>query len=290
MPYLSFDLDALTVVPDVAESAGITEGAVAHGLLKMWAYCFRKKRDTVQEAHIQGFFGGDNLRVSTVLVAFEFLEEDGGEFRVKGAGRYLRVQKAKVAGAAKTNAKRWGSDAGATGERQESDRSESLLHRAPNTEHLLEEEELEEPPVSDGVRAMGGMTVPAVEAGAEPDRRSEESPLREKQQPIPPGATVTPPTSDPGVWQWRDFWAWCQDLRRKGGFIPEKLPASGPTSGWWSACLMEEGVTGRAMRDGFTRFGQSKHWENSNPPYPFRAFVAGWRDYVRPEVRNGTAA
>lgn len=93
MSYIAFDLDALNVVPDVAAASGLTPGEVAHGLLKLWAWCFRNKTDKVNSTHIAGFFGGQEA--AHALAAFGFLESviEGGGWRIRGADRYLKVSK-----------------------------------------------------------------------------------------------------------------------------------------------------------------------------------------------------
>lgn len=106
MPYIAFDLDALSRVPDAARAAGLAEDALGYGLLRLWSWCFKEKTDKVGTPHLAGFFGGEGDRVPTALVAFGFLELiQGGGFRVKGAERYLRVSEARKAGgkAAKGN-------------------------------------------------------------------------------------------------------------------------------------------------------------------------------------------
>lgn len=93
MSYIAFDLDALNVSRDVGAAAGISEERVTHGLLRMWAWCFREKADTVESIQVQGFFG---CAAAPALVAFGFLEEQSGDsYRVRGAERYLRVSKAR---------------------------------------------------------------------------------------------------------------------------------------------------------------------------------------------------
>lgn len=93
--YIAFDLDALNVVPDVALASGIPAGDVAHGLLKLWAWCFRNKTDTVTELHLAGFFGKP---AAPSLATFGFLEASGASWRVKGAERYLRVAEGRRRG------------------------------------------------------------------------------------------------------------------------------------------------------------------------------------------------
>ena len=102
MSYIAFDLDALNVSRDVGAAAGVPEERITHGLLRMWAWCFREKTDTVQAIQVQGFFG---TSAAPALVAFGFLAPAGADFRVRGAERYLRISDARSKGghAAKSN-------------------------------------------------------------------------------------------------------------------------------------------------------------------------------------------
>lgn len=102
MSYIAFDLDALNVVPDVAAACGVPPGDVAHGLLKLWAWCFRNKTATATDTHLAGFFGKPS---GAALEAFGFLAKDGDGWRVRGAERYLRVSEGRSKGghAAKSN-------------------------------------------------------------------------------------------------------------------------------------------------------------------------------------------
>lgn len=157
MSYIAFELDALNVARDVGAAAGIAEERVTHGLLRMWAWCFREKTEHVTATHVRGFFGADCM---AALQAFGFLAIAEGfdcaeeaHFRVRGAERYLRVSEARKKGAEKTNAakrERTASATGATLERRSSDAGATLNralpdaltpsteHRAPNTEHQEE--------------------------------------------------------------------------------------------------------------------------------------------------------
>ena len=104
MNYIAFELDALNKVPLVANAAGIRAQDVTHGLLTLWAYCFREEVDRVRDAHLAGFFGSST--VGAALEAFGFLEADGvGCWRVKGAQRYLRVRESRREGGKKGRAK-----------------------------------------------------------------------------------------------------------------------------------------------------------------------------------------
>lgn len=135
MPYLSFDLDALDSLPDVARRAGIDVDAVAYGLLRLWRHAWREKTDTVTASHLPGFFPGEGERVTEALTTFGFVEKrDDGTLRVRGAERYLRVSAARAKGAAAANAKRGLSGTPATQERRTSDAQATHERRS---EHSL---------------------------------------------------------------------------------------------------------------------------------------------------------
>ena len=105
MSYIAFELDALNVAPAVARSARVGEEIIISGLVRMWAWCFREKTDTITADQLRGHFGAD---VAPALVAFRFLEAAGDSWRVRGAQRYLRISEARSKGgkAASGNLKR----------------------------------------------------------------------------------------------------------------------------------------------------------------------------------------
>jgi hypothetical protein len=105
MPYIAFDLDALNRVPNASRACGLPEERITHGLLHLWAYCFREKTDKVSRIHLLGFFGAE---AADALAAFGFLEKDGDIFRVRGCDRYLRLREgwSKGGKASKGNLKR----------------------------------------------------------------------------------------------------------------------------------------------------------------------------------------
>ncbi len=133
------------------------------------------------------------------------------------------------------------------------------------------------------------------ESGAEPERhrqthmqtQTQTLPTEAVEGPAPLGATITPPEGDPESWLGTDFWSWAQARRIASGFLPEKKPHPSKLSGWWATARMMEGVTVNALREGFFRFGDDKHWESKDPPYPFAAFMSQWLKYTRPEVSHG---
>ncbi len=99
MSYIAFDLDALNAVPHVARASAIDEARITHGLVHLWAHCFRAKVDHITRIHLLGFFGAD---VADALEAFGFLEKDGTAYRVKGASRYLRIATGRSEGGKKS--------------------------------------------------------------------------------------------------------------------------------------------------------------------------------------------
>lgn len=275
MPHLAFELDALENVPATASAAGMGEGDLAYGLLKLWRFCWRTKTDRVDRPHLTGFFPAeDGTRVVGALVAFNFLEAADSGFRVKGAQRYLRVNGGQSRGghAAKGNLKQYrepvrlntGCRSGSTGS----------------------------PPADSRQPAGSPPAEPPARDRAYSEQRSANSvSSSEEEGPRPQiGATITPPTTSPDEWTGEDFWRWAQALRREGKLIPEKMPNHRRLSAWWSECLMTEGVTPEAMKEGFHAFGESKHWENATPPYPFAAFMSEWTKYTKPEVAYGATA
>jgi hypothetical protein len=147
MPYIAFDLDALNQVPNVARACRMEDERITHGLVQLWAYCFREGTDRITRIHLLGFFGAD---AADALAAFGFLEPLDGAFRVRGAERYLRIREARSAGGKKAsgNLKRGREPAGAQPEAlsgsapaqagtqpEGSPGSAPALHRAPSTEH-----------------------------------------------------------------------------------------------------------------------------------------------------------
>ena len=104
----------------------------------------------------------------------------------------------------------------------------------------------------------------------------------------PPAAEKVPvvvvaPEAPVESWDAFDFWRWAQAGRQSNKLLAEKQMHPAKLSAWFSTALMTEGVSIRALRDGFVRFGNDPHWEKASPPYPFAAFVSQWTKYVRQE-------
>ena len=98
MSYIAVELDALNQFPAIARAARVSEDAVGAGLVRLWAYCFRKSQDVVTPMEVAGAFAVEVDLVPT-LVAFGFLDPaSGGRWRVKGASRYLRIAEGRKRG------------------------------------------------------------------------------------------------------------------------------------------------------------------------------------------------
>lgn len=253
MPYLSFDLDALKMVPDAARSAGIAEAELGYGLVRLWSYCWTAKTDTVKAPHLAGFFGPSEA-LAPALMAFGFLADDGaGGYRVRGADKYLRITRAQSeAGKNSTSNLRKGAGGGAGEDlrvgppsqpgTQPGPTSGSAPALTPNTEH----------------RAPS--TSPTT---------SEKAALRLW--------VVKPPTTPPDEWTGDDFWKWAQSRRQAGGYAPEKMPKA-PLGGWWTE--VRSHVDAEVMKDAFNAFGNDLHWEKADPPFPWAAFVKQLDKYL----------
>lgn len=92
-PYLAFEFDALEHCAPLGAACGLREEQVCLSLLKLWRFCWRSKTDLITTTHITGFFYGTDA--SKALVAFGFIEANTTGWRVKGADRWLFVQRAR---------------------------------------------------------------------------------------------------------------------------------------------------------------------------------------------------
>lgn len=92
--------------------------------------------------------------------------------------------------------------------------------------------------------------------------------------PVPP-AVDDPFESGPA------YWATVQRRRYAEGGVVERPPDPRALSTWWSEVGMELNGRYELLDPALARFGSNKHWENSDPPWPFPAFMKTWRNYVR---------
>lgn len=105
--------------------------------------------------------------------------------------------------------------------------------------------------------------------------KEEEAPSPNKPLPAPP----VPKTPGDPFASAEAFWAHTQALRHEAGGVVEKPP--GGLSAWWSEVGMELNGAYELLGPALERFGGNAFWKDSNPPWPFGAFMKGWRDYVR---------
>lgn len=256
MSYIAFDLDALNVARDVGAAAGLPEERITHGLLRMWAWCFREKTDAVQAIQVQGFFGA---AAAPALVAFGFLAEDANGYRVRGAERYLRVSEARSRGghAAKSNLipggpKRTSSrdasreEVSAPVETQPSHTLGSTSALTPNTEHRT-------PNTSKEDAASSSVPIAAFE--------------------------VTPPDIERiEAWTPQEFWRAAECSRRALGYPPQKWPSPKVLSQWWAEArgVADVAVLGQA----FERFARTDFARSRAPPAPFELFAKTWSNHL----------
>ena len=94
MSYIQVELDAFNAFPLVAKACGLPIETVSHGLLSLWAHCYRSKVNTARLVELRGFFGPCAELVET-LEAFGFVEAIEGGVRVRGTDRYTRLVDAR---------------------------------------------------------------------------------------------------------------------------------------------------------------------------------------------------
>jgi hypothetical protein len=153
MPYVQVELDALKVCPDVARVTGLSDLVVTGGLVRMWAYCWEAKTETLRPLQLAALFGcRDAAMLAESLEAFGFLEAMDGGYRVKGAQRYLRLDDGRSKGGkaaagnlipgARQKARKQAAEFSAAAEsqprasREAAERSSRLSSAlTPNTEH-----------------------------------------------------------------------------------------------------------------------------------------------------------
>jgi hypothetical protein len=292
MPHIAFELDAIAKVSKVARSAGVQEGVVAWGLVQLWEWCWREKRDTVSAVHLKGFFGCDLVEP---LEAFNFLEKVTSGLRVRGAQKYLRIRQGNSAGghAAKGNLVPGGG-------------------RKPSGEPTPSREGAEGEPR--GSRE-GAETPPRLDLGstANSEQRTANSltyvreapPPLEAAPPAPPEAPPPPqplagmpvkqplgpverPTTPPEAWEGLDFWRWTQDRRQASGYLPERPPHPRKVSSWWSEARTVVPEVKR-LKAAYYAFGEDPFWRAQAPPFPFAGFMSQWERFVPPVEEDAHA-
>lgn len=266
MSYIAFDLDALNVVPDVAAASSMSPGDVAHGLLKLWAWCFRGSTDRVSDVHLAGFFGG--AKAGPALAAFGFLDPHAEGWRVRGADRYLRVQEARRKGglAAKKHLRPGGKPSPVPAEaaaepqprlqpsfsREAADADPRLdLGSTPSTEHRAPNTESE---------ALGAPD------GAPP--------------PTPPSPVVrlapVPPSGDSRWSSGGAYFAFLQSERHAAGLAGERCPRG--FNAWFSEAMMQLNGDGPRLDATVAAFARDPYWRDKG--LPVAALMSEWAKYV----------
>lgn len=111
MAFVQVELDAIKTAQLASGVVGLNAAQVIGGLTLLWAHCFNSSRDTVSAIEVEACFCGGNSRLCEAMVAFGFLETCEGQFRVRGAERYLRISESKkAAGKARAASAKRGSD------------------------------------------------------------------------------------------------------------------------------------------------------------------------------------
>ncbi len=243
MPYIAFDLDALSAAPDVAQAAGIGTNDIVGGLTRMWAACWRTKSETVQPVQLAGFFGGDPLRVGEALAAFGFLAQQGGGFRVRGAEKYLKLSEGRRKGglAARGNLKR-GAEKGQP--------APGILPAEP--------------------RLVPG-SLPALSSNIQHPTSSIQE---EEGKAPPPLPAIRGSPFDSGA----AFFAYLQHDRAANGLVTERPPSPRELSAWFSEVMLEFQGDGERLEATVAAFAKDPYWLERN--LPFKALMKHWRNYA----------
>lgn len=92
--FIQVDLKAVEVAaPAVARAMGLDVSAVIGSLVLLWHRCWCSKSGTISSLELRGFF--QHPEAGSLLEAFGFLEAmEPGQWRIRGAEKYLRVAEA----------------------------------------------------------------------------------------------------------------------------------------------------------------------------------------------------
>lgn len=300
MPYLPVDLDGKRKAEEIERALGLPRLSVVGGNVDLWEAVWRawsggktpEEAQYVDDLALGAAYGPD-LRIRAALVARDFLEVAGDRHRVRGAMKWLfGLEGKKRGGKASSGNLNRGSHPGVQpgaevpqkvdfpakpGPMPEdtSRHTPRLFHPAPSTQHP--DTKQQKLLAADPISALGGLNVPSVVAGAEPDRRAQAHP--------PP--KIRKPTKDPDLWDADDFWNWAQSRREEGGLVPELKPQGRKLADWYRLCLNTEGVNAIALKHAFNAYGKNAHWDSAN--HPFSVFMSQWRTYARKEDVHAVA-
>lgn len=247
MAYLQVELAAKKRIPKAAVAAGVQVGVIAWGLLELWEHVWESKNAIVGEMVIDGCFG-PSAKLRDALVAFGFLEEVGGSYRVRGAERYLRISQARSEGGKK-----------AAGNLRRGLAEGSQPELVPGSSR---EGAGEEPGRSPGCRPA---LTSSIEHRASKEEEARESKSADADPPAPVIARIASPEPDPselqGVWnehahpslpRWREM---SSKRRASAKARMRERPISGE-SGWFE-------VIRRINASSFLRGETERGWKAS---------------------------
>lgn len=260
MPHIQFELDAMELVPSVASAARITEEAVGWGLPKLWRHCWRRGDDTVSVVILPGFFAGaDRELIAEVLVAFGFLESlGGGDYRVRGAERYLRISESQSA-AGKARA--------AKAKRDSKGRLVSANIQPPAGDRL------DTPPAADQPRTSSYSDQRSAISEQKSFAPTEVGALQDVGE--DKGKTKTRRKS-----RAQENYEWAQAERAKLTDTTDQKPQAQRLEATLSPILDELGVPG--FRAAWRSYLDDKDYPfRAVPPWPWALFVAQWGKYRR---------
>jgi hypothetical protein len=285
LPFMQVASEILDITaPEVAIALDWSEEAAFTGLVRLFRWGLARcpdhlppsasdtiKRPTAAKliARATGYTGDAEAFVSACeSAAYPVLERVPDGIRLRGLNRY-------DAAWGKNNPALWAewkrSRAG-TGPKPARNRAETVPPYA-DTDSDLEVDSTAaagQPPVAN---PLGGIPTTQEMVREIADRRKPEA---------APRAVITyqEPTTEPSGWSPDEFHAWAQVRRSESGYFVEKPPNVRDLGSWYSEALMS--LEGRVdvLQEAFFRFGESKHWETAEPPYPFKAFMSQWRRFV----------
>ncbi len=255
MSYIGIDLKVIEgLAAGAARASGTNEDRVLAGLVRTWHRVWSSRADIMTRADLAAVFGGERLDELIEALTAGFLEPRGdGSWRIRGAGRYLRVKVAQ-------------SDAGKA--------NAGNLKRGTKVPGSSPAHPRLEPEV---VPALS----PSTEHRAPSTERKEEAPPPQKLVVRPP--PIAPPDKFANG---SAFWSWAQWKRHEVGHVAEKPPHPQKLSSWWSDALMELNGRPERLEPAFYKFAEDPHWDSRTPSMPFAGFMSVWRNFVPPEKRH----
>lgn len=288
MPYIGVDVDALDEFERVAIAAPIAPGDVYRGLLRLWLYCWKKKRTHVSREVLAGFFPGDLDRIIPALIACEFLDaEASGELHVRGAEKRLGLMDVRSEAGAKGGRKSASSGKSLKNLRQYS-RSEAPTEAAPKLT------EAQPPNTEANASEPPKQMLRTPEANTEALTSNIQHPASKHPTPIAssgPRKHVTPvvrvekPAAPRETWKFPEWQQWAQFKRQEAGLVPEDPVPIYEGERFWAVVTDWTGGAVQPVCAAFIAFGDDPYWQGQSPPLPLRAFMAQWAKYMPPKEK-----